>query len=74
MTKEQAVELGKEAIYHATHKDAGSGGMVRVYHIIPDGWEKIVEGEDVDDLHYKYAHAKGLKGDGNETGMEYFKV
>jgi len=62
------------AIYHATHKDSASGGMVRVYHIVKDGWEKIVEGKDVSDMHYEIAQTKGLKGDGNETGMEYFKI
>jgi len=48
--------------------------MVRVYHVIRDGWEKIIEGKDVSDLHYELAQSKGLKGDGNETGMEYFKA
>lgn len=29
MTDEEAQELGRRAIYHATHRDAYSGGIVR---------------------------------------------
>lgn len=29
LTVDQAVELGVRAIYHATHRDTGSGGVVR---------------------------------------------
>ncbi len=72
MTKEEAVQLGKEAIYHATHRDAGSGGVVRVYNIVKDGWEKIIEGDDVSKIHYIVANAKNLVGDGNETKQELF--
>lgn len=54
MTLEQAVELGKRAIQHATYRDAGSGGVVRVYHVHKNGWTKIEEGLDVNELHYKY--------------------
>ena len=28
LNKEEAVELGKRAIYHATHRDAYSGGTI----------------------------------------------
>jgi 20S proteasome subunit beta 5 len=33
LSLEDAVELGLRAIYHATHRDTGSGGVCRVYHI-----------------------------------------
>lgn len=33
LSLDDAIELGKRAIYHATHRDAGSGGVVRVYHV-----------------------------------------
>jgi len=56
------IELGKRAIYHATHRDGASGGVVRVYHVHKDGWTKIEEGQDVDELHWKYAKEKGLVG------------
>jgi 20S proteasome subunit beta 5 len=41
MSVPAAIELGKTAIYHATHRDAGSGGVINVYHIKEDGWENI---------------------------------
>lgn len=53
MTPEEACELGKKAIYHATYRDAASGGTVSVYHVTADGWKKI-SGDDVTELHYKY--------------------
>eukprot|EP01071_Lankesteria_metandrocarpae_P003306 Lankesteria_metandrocarpae@DN2881_c1_g1_i1.p1 len=54
LSLDEAVELGRRAIYHATHRDGGSGGVVRVYHVHKDGWTRVIEGEDVSDLHYKY--------------------
>ena len=33
LTDAEAYELGRRAIYHVTHRDAMSGGMVRIYHI-----------------------------------------
>ena len=54
MSVKDAVELGKRAIYHATHRDAGSGGVVRVYHVHKDGWTKVHEGLDVNKLHWKF--------------------
>jgi len=56
LTDVEAYELGRRAIYHATHRDAMSGGMVRVYHMKSTGWIKISE-EDVTELHYKYKAA-----------------
>lgn len=50
-------ELGRRSIYHATHRDAYSGGIVRVYHIKPSGWVNI-SNEDCMDLHYKYKAEK----------------
>eukprot|EP01017_Pseudomicrothorax_dubius_P000254 TRINITY_DN0_c1425_g1_i2.p1 TRINITY_DN0_c1425_g1~~TRINITY_DN0_c1425_g1_i2.p1 ORF type:complete len:198 (+),score=38.47 TRINITY_DN0_c1425_g1_i2:83-676(+) len=67
LTVEEAVDLGVRAIYHATHRDAGSGGVCRVYHIHERGWTKIHEGLDVNALHWKYAEEKGFVGDGNEA-------
>lgn len=50
---EEAVELGRRAIYHATFRDAVSGGTVSVYHVTADGWRKAL-GDDVGDLHFEY--------------------
>ena len=72
MTTEEAIALGREAIYHATHRDAGSGGVVRVYNIIKDGWQKIIDAEDVNKIHYENTNSKGLRGDGNETNQGVF--
>merc|ERR1712087_870538 len=57
-----AVELGRRAIYHATHRDGASGGVVRVYHVHEKGWTKKIAGEDVNKLHYMYAEQKGMTG------------
>lgn len=53
LSVEEAVELGQRAIYHATFRDAASGGTVSVYHVTADGWKKL-RGEDVGELHYRY--------------------
>jgi 20S proteasome subunit beta 5 len=50
LTVEEAIELGKRAIYHATHRDAYSGGINNVYHVGEDGWTKVFSG-DVNELH-----------------------
>jgi len=50
---QEACELGRRAIYHATHRDAYSGGIVNVYHIRPDGWVKI-SSTDSYELHKRY--------------------
>lgn len=61
MTLDEAVELGKRAIYHATNRDTGSGGVVRVYHVHKDGWTEVVPGTDVNELHYEYLKGKGFE-------------
>lgn len=57
LTDEEAYELGRRSIYHATHRDAYSGGIVRVYHMKPTGWVHISD-EDSKDLHYMYQDQK----------------
>lgn len=54
---EEAQELGRRAIYHATFRDAYSGGIVRVYHMTPKGWVHVSD-TDCMELHYKYAEEK----------------
>lgn len=41
MSVEDAIELGKRSIFHATHRDAASGGVINVYHVKETGWVKI---------------------------------
>jgi len=55
MSKEEALELGRRAIYHATHRDAYSGGVVNVFSIGPNGWRKV-SGTDQTLLHYNPAN------------------
>eukprot|EP00918_Siedleckia_nematoides_P091614 GHVU01201218.1.p1 GENE.GHVU01201218.1~~GHVU01201218.1.p1 ORF type:complete len:208 (+),score=19.53 GHVU01201218.1:739-1362(+) len=61
MSIEDAVELGRRAVYHATFRDGGSGGVARVYHISEEGYKAVIEGDDVSELHYKYAAEKAAK-------------
>jgi len=61
LTPENAIELGRRAIYHATHRDAYSGGIVNVYHIQPEGWKKI-SADDSDDLYWTRYGAKRKEG------------
>jgi len=51
LAREDAIELGRRAIYHATHRDAYSGGMINVYHIDQGGWTKI-SANDANDMHW----------------------
>jgi len=57
MTDEEAQELGRRSIFHATHRDAASGGIIRVYHVKETGWVKISE-QDMDSLWDKYKESK----------------
>jgi len=59
LSVEDALELGKRAIYHATHRDAYSGGNVNLYHMKETGWEHI-SWSDVGDLHYQYKAQKAV--------------
>lgn len=53
MNDEEAYELGRRAVYHATHRDAYSGGAINVYHVQKDGWKKI-SSDDCFKLYQKY--------------------
>lgn len=53
MTVEEAYELGRRGIAHATHRDAYSGGVVNMYHMQEDGWIKVCK-EDVSELIHRY--------------------
>jgi len=57
LTDEEAYELGRRSIYHATVRDSYSGGIIRVYHMKETGWQKISE-QDCMDLHYQYADSE----------------
>ncbi|XP_045460901.1 proteasome subunit beta type-5 [Harmonia axyridis] len=57
LTDQEAYDLGRRSIYHATHRDSASGGIIRVYHVTKDGWIHI-DNNDCNDLHYKYLEEK----------------
>lgn len=53
MSVADAIDLARRSIYHATFRDAYSGGFVSVYHVKSEGWE-FISRTDVFDLHYEY--------------------
>lgn len=57
LTLDEAIDLGKRAIYHATHRDAASGGINNLYHVTENGWVKI-HSMDVNDMHYEFEEEK----------------
>lgn len=57
LTVDEAIDLGKRAIYHATHRDAYSGGINNLYHVTKDGW-RVVHAIDVNDMHYEFEEEK----------------
>jgi len=61
LSAEDAIELGRRAIYHATHRDAYSGGIINVYHVQEQGWVKVFSG-DCMELHHKYQEEKSAAG------------
>lgn len=69
MTDEEAIELGKRAIYHATHRDAYSGSINNVYIVKSTGWVKVHAG-DVNDMHYKLAEDKAALAAAREQKAE----
>lgn len=54
MSVPEAIELGKRSIFHATHRDAASGGVINVYHVKEEGWEKISS----EDMMIKYREVR----------------
>lgn len=56
LTIPEAIELGKRAIFHATHRDAYSGGTINVFCITAEGWTQHYSG-DMNELFYgQYAY------------------
>lgn len=45
LSLEEAVELGKRSIFHATHRDAMSGGTINVFCITKDGVKQYFKGD-----------------------------
>lgn len=58
LTKFEAIDLGRKAVYIATHRDAYSGGTINVYHIDSNGWE-LISSKDMND--YEFLSHKKVK-------------
>jgi hypothetical protein len=41
LSDDAAIDLGMRAIYHATHRDAMSGGINNLYLVKADGWRRV---------------------------------
>mmetsp|Transcript_12130 Transcript_12130/g.20717 ORF Transcript_12130/g.20717 Transcript_12130/m.20717 type:complete len:290 (-) Transcript_12130:152-1021(-) len=54
LSVDDALELGRRSIYHATHRDAASGGYINVYHVKEDGWVNISHEDSGITKHYQY--------------------
>lgn len=59
LTVDDAVELGTRAIFHATHRDAASGGLIMVYHVTEKGWTCLGR-KDMMTLYDKYMPPRGF--------------
>lgn len=53
MSMEEAIDLGKRAIVHATHRDAYSGGVNNVYYVGPEGW-RVIHAGDTTEMYWQY--------------------
>jgi len=53
LSVDEACELGRRSIWHATHRDAYSGGTINVYHVHAQGWTKV-SSQDMMSLLDKY--------------------
>jgi len=61
MSVDEAHDLARRAIYHATYRDAFSGGRVSVYHVHTKGWTKLSV-TDVKDLHEEFVSEGSIMG------------
>jgi len=57
LTTPEAFDLAERAIFAATHRDAYSGGTVRIYHITEKGWERIRETDSME-LYFRFEAEK----------------
>ncbi|KAA8495411.1 Proteasome subunit beta type-5 [Porphyridium purpureum] len=67
LTVEDALELGRRSIFHATHRDAASGGFINVYHVKEDGWVNISHEDSGMTKYYEY---KAQSAAVDSTAME----
>lgn len=60
MSDDEAIELGKRAIFHATHRDAFSGGVNNVYMVKQEGWVKVFSGDTLES-HQRYKEERKVQ-------------
>eukprot|EP00758_Cryptobia_borreli_P002912 Tbor_TRINITY_DN3385_c0_g1::TRINITY_DN3385_c0_g1_i1::g.23418::m.23418/K02737/PSMB5; 20S proteasome subunit beta 5 len=53
LSVDEAIDLARRSIFHATYRDGASGGYVSVYHIHKDGWTKVSR-DDQTELYERY--------------------
>ncbi|VDP19296.1 unnamed protein product [Soboliphyme baturini] len=53
MTDEEAYNLGRKAIMHATYRDIGSGGFCNLFHITESGWYSVGM-QDASEMSYEF--------------------
>lgn len=70
LSVEEAHELARRAIYHATFRDAYSGGHINLYHMKETGWERILNMQDVGPLHHEYEAMKESASSSMDTASE----
>ncbi len=69
MTPEEAIDLGQRSIYHATHRDAASGGVINVYHVKKDGWVKI-SSDDMMIKHKQVMDERKAEDDASDAALQ----
>ncbi|KAG5463990.1 hypothetical protein LSCM1_00167 [Leishmania martiniquensis] len=57
LSVEEACDLARRSIFHATYRDGASGGIVTVYHVHEKGWTKISR-DDQTKLYDRYFPSK----------------
>lgn len=53
LSVEEAIDLARRSIFHATYRDGASGGIVTVYHVHKNGWTQISR-DDQTKLYHRY--------------------
>lgn len=66
MSPEEAIELGQRSIYHATHRDAASGGVINIYHVKENGWVKI-SSDDMMIKHKEVTESRKAEDDASDA-------
>uniref|UniRef100_A0A8C6VLS1 proteasome endopeptidase complex n=1 Tax=Naja naja TaxID=35670 RepID=A0A8C6VLS1_NAJNA len=69
LPRAEAFWLARQAVAHAAHRDAYSGGNVDLYHVRPDGWV-CVSREDLSQVYRGLVFRAEKDGDGREGAQE----